>query len=103
MASGILGQAALAAVTNTPLYTVPAGKLATFGVNLVNRAGSAISVRLAVATSGTPTDAQWLIYDFPLAANGVLERSGLVAEAGRLVVVYASAVGVSATVFGLED
>lgn len=55
MASGRLGANDLAATTNTTVYTVPAGKLATFNVSITNRTSVAVSVRLAVASSSSPT------------------------------------------------
>ena len=47
---GKLGKAALAANTDTDLYTVPTGLVATANVCFVNRTGAPISVRLAVRT-----------------------------------------------------
>ena len=103
MASGRLGANDLAATTNTTVYTVPAGKLATFNVSLTNRNATPVAVRLAMAASGTPTAAEWLFYDHVIAANNTVERTGLVAEAAKLLVAYASATGVSVVAYGLED
>lgn len=103
MASGRLGANDLAATTNTTVYTVPAGKLATFNVSLTNRNAAAVNVRLAVATTGTPGLAEWLFYDYMLAGNNTVERTGLVADASKLVVAYAGATGVSVVAYGLED
>lgn len=103
MPSGILGQAAPAATTNATVYTVPAGKLASFNVNIVNRGSVAVSVRLAIASTDTPSNAEWIEYGAAIPANGVLERTGLVAQTGERVVAFASTADVSVNVYGYEE
>ena len=103
MASGKLGAISLAATTNTTIYTVPTGKVATFNVNIVNTTTEVIKVRLALSATATPTNAEYIEYDVSIPANGVLERTGLMASAGEMVVVYASTVGVSVRVYGIEE
>lgn len=96
--------AALAATTNTTLRTITAGKAASFSVTLCNRTASAVTVRLAhAAATSTPTTAEWILYDYSLAANAMVQLTGLVAMAGKLVVAYASAASVAATVYGFEE
>jgi hypothetical protein len=103
MANGILGTPTdLTATTNTTIYTVPGDTFAVFTVNLVNRSGTDRNVRIAVAASGTPTTAEWIEYDTTIIGNGVLERTGIVAQAGKNIVVYANSTDVSAMVFGIE-
>ncbi len=102
MATGRLGVADLAAATNTTLYTVPASTFSVVTVNLVNRGASAANVRIAVASSATPADSEYIEYDVSLAAKGVLERTGIVMDAGKLLVVRSSAVSVNAVVYGIE-
>jgi hypothetical protein len=103
MASGKLGNADLAATTNTTLYTVPTGKVATVNASFVNRTGVSVTVQMAISATGTPTNAEWVEYGAVIPANGVLERSGIVCGAGELVVCYASATGVSVRIFGFEE
>lgn len=102
MATGRLGAADLAAATNTTLYTVPASTFSVVSVNIVNRGGTAITVRIAISSSATPTDAEYIEYDTSLSAKGVLERTGLVLDAGKLLVVRSSAVNTNAVVYGIE-
>lgn len=102
MATGILGQSALTASTDTTVYTVPTGTTSTFTVSITNR-GSAAVVRLAVSASGTPTTAEYLEYDVSIPANGVLERSGIVAQAGKNVVVYSNTSDISVSIYGFEE
>lgn len=103
MASGILGQAALSATTNTTVYTVPVDKTSTFTVTLCNRDATASTVRLAVCASGTPTDAEYLLYDFAIPANGTIEKSGIVADVGKNLVAYASNAFTSVSAYGFEE
>lgn len=103
MASGTLGQADLSATTNTTVYTVPSGKVATFTVNICNRNSLPIAVRLAVAATGTPGNSEYIEYDAVIPANGVLERTGIVSTASKNVVVYSSAATCSVNVYGYEE
>ena len=102
MATGILGQSAPAATTNTTVYTVPASTTATFNIGVCNRSTSTITVRLAIAAAATPVSSEWLEYDASIPASGVLERTGLVAQAGKLVVAYTSAATASISIYGYE-
>ena len=103
MASGLLGSANLSATTNTTLYTVPSAKTASLSVNFCNRNQTSVTVRLAVGTNATPASADWVMYDVVIAGNGSLERSGIVLDASKLVVVYSSAANVSVQAYGYED
>ena len=103
MASGILGQAAPSATTNTTVYTVPASTVSVVNVNIVNRGASAATVRIALAAADSPTNAEYVEYDVSVGAKQVLERTGLALNAGKKVVVYASSADTSVSVYGLED
>ena len=102
MATGILGTADLAAATDTTLYTVPADLFSVVTVNICNRSSSAATVRIAVSSSGTPADADYIEYDSQVTANGVLERTGIVLDASKVVVVRSNAINVSAVCLGIE-
>jgi hypothetical protein len=102
MATGRLGVADLSAATNTTLYTVPANTFSVITVNIVNRGASAATIRVAVAASATPADSEFIEYDVSIAAKGVLERTGIVMDAGKLLVVRSNAASVSAVTYGIE-
>ena len=102
MATGLLGQSALASATNTVVYTVPTGYFTVLSVNVLNRGTTAVSIRMALAATSTPTNAEYIEYDVQVGANGVLERTGLMMNAGKNLVVYASNANVSVNAFGIE-
>ena len=103
MASGILGQSAPAATTNTTVYTVPASTMAVVNISVVNRGGSAATVKLALSSSGTPSDDEWIEFNTSIASTSVLERTGVVLQATKNVVVHASSADTSISVYGLES
>jgi hypothetical protein len=102
MATGRLGSADLAAATNTTLYTVPVDTFAVVTVSVCNRGASPCTVQLAVCDTATPGTDEYLEFDTALSAKGVLERTGVVIDAGKLLVVRSSATSVNAIVYGIE-
>lgn len=105
MASGILGQGKPGITTDFVVYTVPSGKVAAFSVSAVSLDGNA-NVRVAISTSSTvlPSESEYIEYQTNLPSTGsVLERSGLMAESNRKVIVYSSTGNVSFTVYGYEE
>lgn len=103
MASGIFGEADLLANTPTNLYTVPAGKVVTFTASFCNRGTGTAKVTLRVPkTVGALTT--YYEYQFPIEpGGGQLERTGLVAEAGRNIVVESDQALVSAIAHGFVE
>jgi hypothetical protein len=102
MPTGRLGAADLLAATNTTIYTVPASTFSVVTVSICNRNATNVTVRLAVAASASPTNAEFVEYDVTVGPNGVLERTGLVLDAARLIVARSSATNVTAMVYGIE-
>lgn len=102
MATGRLGAQDLVAATNTTLYTCPADIFAVVSVSICNRSNSAVTIRVAVSDTATPNGAEYIEYDAELLAKGVLERTGIVMQAGKNLVVRASTANVSAVAFGIE-
>ena len=102
MASGILGKASPTADTDTIIYTVPDSVLAVCNISVCNTGMNTASVRIALAAGDTPMDGEYIEYDTPVPARGSMERTGIALQAGRRVIVRASA-AVNIVVYGMED
>lgn len=102
---GRLGAAALAATTDTGVYTVPAARQATVTVSFCNRSATATTIRLAHIDGaiGTLANEDYLEFDTPLAGNGVVERSGIPMRAAHTLMARAGAATVSVVVQGIEE
>jgi hypothetical protein len=103
MATGRLGAQDLTSTGNTEIYSVPASTFAVVTVNLANRGSSAVTVRIAVATTTSPGNSEWIEYDSSLSGYGVLERTGIVMDASKKIIVAAGTANqVTAMVYGIE-
>lgn len=105
MATGRLGAVDLGALAYTDLYTVPADTFSVASISLANRTSSAIQIRVAITTTagpGAPANSEFIEYGTSIAGNGVLERTGLVLDTGKIISIYASSVGISAVAMGIE-
>jgi len=103
MPSGILGQFAPLSSTNTTIYTVPANTHTVANISMVNRGATAVTVRIALAAAGTPQNSEYIEFDTTIPPLGVLERTGLSLQAGKLVVVFASNANTSVSLYGIEQ
>jgi hypothetical protein len=105
MATGRLGTANITTTSNTTLYTVPASTFSVVSVNIVNRSSSAAAlIRVAVSSSASPAADEYIEYDASLVANGVIERTGIVMDTGKLIVVQTptGTPTLSVVVYGIE-
>ena len=68
---------------------------------MCNRSNGVAVPRLAVASADTP-NAEYIEFDTEILAKGVLERTGIVLDAGRNLLSYSSADAVSCVVMGIE-
>lgn len=103
MASGTLGVAALAANTNTTVYTVPANRLGSLNISVTNRAATTAIVDVAISTTGTPANSEYIEFGVAIPGTGILERTAIVAEAGKNVVVRSTGASTSVRVHGYEE
>jgi hypothetical protein len=102
MATGRLGTADLAAASDTTLYTCPAATFTVATISVCNRGATAANIRIAICDTATPGNDEYIEFDVSLTAKGVIERTGLVIDTGKLVVVRSSATSVSAVLMGIE-
>lgn len=103
MASGRLGVAEISANTDTVVYTVPAGKLASCNLAIVNRGANGAVVNVAFSSTTSPALSEYVEYQAQIPANGILERTAIVAGAGERVVVRSSTADCSVRVHGFEE
>ncbi len=104
MAGKLLGQIDIAAVTNTDIYTVPTTMETVFTASICNRNSVSVKVRLALSSvSVTPAGKEYIEYDTTVPGNGVLERTGLVIDVGKIVIGYSDTANVSFNVYGYEE
>lgn len=107
MANGILGSQDLAAATYTLFYSVPTSTFAVVTVAFTNKTASPITVRLAATkpsnpAPGIPAADDYLEYEAEILPGGVLERTGVVLEAGRRLFARSSSTNVVVMVYGIE-
>lgn len=103
MASGKLGTANLAAGADMLVYTVPASTIATVNIRVANRNASAVKIRVAIGTGASPAAGDYIDYDISVAANGILEDTGIVCGAGEKIWVRSDVANVSVRVHGFEE
>lgn len=105
MPTGRLGTANITSTAATTVYTVPAATFSVISVNIVNRSSSAsVLIRLAVSSTSTPGIDEWIEFDSALVSNGVLERTGIVMDAGKLLIIQTTTATptLSVVVYGIE-
>lgn len=101
----VLGQSALAATTNTDVYTVPSGTAAVVStICVANRAGTATTFRIAIRPSGAAIANQhYIAFDVPLAANDTTNLTlGITLAATDVITAFAGSANVSVGVFGSQ-
>ena len=91
-----LGSAVPTAATLTTIYTVPALTSVVFNISASNTAATTATIKIIVGGD--------IIEDnVVLDEGGLLERSGVIAEAGEAIIVAASEDGVSFRAYGIEE
>ena len=101
----VLGQANPAATTLTALYTVPGATSAVASTLVItNRTSSNLTARVSVAVGGAGDSLeQYIFYDVLVLKNdSIFATIGMTLAATDVVRVYASAVGLSFSLFGTE-
>ena len=71
-------------------------------MNFCNRGSNTANIRLATSTGDSPGGNEYLEYDVSIGPNGVLERTGIVIDATKKVVVRSTQTSVTAMVMGIE-
>ena len=90
------------AATDTTVYEVPVDTFAVISVNAVNRGVTEATISVAIASTTTPTASEWIEFETSVLAKGVLERTGIVVDAGKFIVVNTSSGDFTVMVYGIE-
>lgn len=102
MASGILGSSDLVLDTNTAVFTATAN-VTVLAINILNRNAAAANVSVALDANTNPSNSSYIEFSTTIPPFGVLERTGIVIDSGKKVVVNSTANNVSVNVYGLES
>lgn len=102
MPNGILGREALDAATDVVVYTVPADIFSVVTISVTNRNSESREVSIALSDAETPAAADYIEFNTELLGNGTLERTGVVLDAGKNIVINANSTDVTAVIYGLE-
>lgn len=104
MAAGKLGSVNISTpATNTLVYTVPSNTVSSLNIRICNRNASEVKIRVAIGTGVAPALEDYIDYDIPVAANTIMEDSGIVCSADENIWVYSDVAGVSVRVHGFEE
>lgn len=102
---GSLGQVDAPAATPTTLYTVPAlAQTTVSSLNVCNRTAGAVTFRVAIRVEGAALDnKQYIYFDKSVPATDTFSAVlGITLRETDVVEVYASDVGLSFNMFGVE-
>jgi hypothetical protein len=100
---GRLGTPQILATTDlTTVYTTPAGFAAIATLSLTNRTVEALKIRVATSDSEDPADAEFIEWDTVIVPRGVFERTQIVLQPGRRIMVSTDTINaIAVTVYGL--
>lgn len=102
MADGFISQTEVTQYTNTVIHTVTAGRYAEFSVALFNTTTQPINASIAISSNTNPANVNYINQGVVIPAKAVWERTGLIANASKKIVVNTTANGVNASVYGVE-
>lgn len=107
MASGRLNYNSPSATTNTTLYQVPSATVASFSISVCNTNSTPVTIKIAISSNagapGSITAGEWIESSRTIDPYSSFERTGLVADADKKIVVWASATNVNFMAYGFED
>lgn len=88
--------------TYTTVYTVPTGYYGVYNISITNTAAAPVTIRLALGATTSPGTSEFIEYGTTIIANGVFERTSIVAQAGLNILVSTTGTAVNVNVYGIE-
>ena len=99
--TGILGSANLLNGPSQAIYVNENNAATVATVNICNRnTERSALVRIAVSSTESPLNTDWIEYDVEIPAKGVLERTGIWVNSGHYIVVRSNMPNVNAVAWG---
>lgn len=102
MAAGFISQANVPQYVNTSIYTVTTGRYSEFTINVLNKSTNPINISIAISNTTDPANNEYIEQGLLIPAKSSIQRTGLVASAGKNVVIQSPADGITVAVFGTE-
>lgn len=108
MAKGRLGISTITPSVNTAVYTVPASTSAAVSLTVLNKGltDAVVSINLCTAgeiVGGNLPDASFIEYNTTIPSYGLLERTGVVLDAGKSIYAFTTSSDVNVVVVGVEE
>ncbi|MDC8446077.1 MAG: hypothetical protein LV471_09165 [Nitrosomonas sp.] len=104
MSSGKYWAGVLPVNTDQDTGAVPAGKVRTVSVNLVNtNTSQSAIVKVYISTGTSPVDADRIEPDITIPASGLYKLTGEIVGAGERVILRSNISSVTARVTGFEE
>jgi hypothetical protein len=102
MAAGFIHQFNVPQYVNTAIYTVTNGRYSEFTVDLLNKSTNPINLSIAISNTTNPANNEYVEQGILIPAKSSVQRTGLIASAGKRVVIQSTADGITATAYGIE-
>ena len=103
MSNGFIQQVDVVKHVNTAIYTVTAGRYSEFSLNLLNRTTAPINISIAISNTNNPANNEYIEQGITIPAKTAVVRDGLIAVAGKRVVIQTVENGITATASGIEQ
>jgi len=91
------------AATDVQLYAANATYTTSASLSICNRNSGAVNVRVALTNATNVTDADYLLFDFPVMDKETHTISGIVIGPGQYLYVRAAQTAVNFVLYGYEE
>jgi hypothetical protein len=88
--------------TLTTIYTVPTGYYGIYNKSFTNTAATSVTIRLALATTTSPSASEYIEYLTTITGYGVFERTGVAVGSTQNIIASTSGSAVNVNVYGIE-